>query len=190
MNKNNRNQRRNQFEEHKHKCSFHKPSKTAFLFIPKNSSTSIRSIAGNGRQNWDRETYLYKVSYNRVCVILRDPAERFMSALNMFLGPREFTNFIGINENRLHTTDVHFQKQVDQIADIPRDKIDFFYMENGVIGKIMKYYGIKHPDLHKNKANVHKKIVTQCNEDIIRKVYEEDYKLIDSVDFVNKDALL
>ena len=58
----------------------------AFLQIPKNASTRFRSLKEpHFGHNWTHEETLNIEDGPKHVVILRDPADRYLSAVNMFL---------------------------------------------------------------------------------------------------------
>ncbi len=170
-----------------HQCSFNFRKSIAFLFIPKNATTSLRTVCKSS--DWMMYTNCSKVNANRIAVIIRNPRARFLSAVNMYLGDREAPgNFLSVDEKIMTTTDEHFMPQSRFLQDLDPDMLDYFYMGTGtevdVVDDVMKYYGIRHAET--NKRNTTKqKIVTEVDDDIIRQMYREDYALIQSVQFKN-----
>jgi len=157
-----------------------------FVMIPKNASTSI-SIAAltSNKDSWTISTApsLEKVRY---IVILRDPADRFISATNMFLttGKMLVNNLPLIVNNNLHTVDCHYQPQHMFIDSIPINDIDFFWYNKNVAEEIEQFYNLNfnHSNLDLNLGN---KLVKEIDISIIKTLYAEDYKLINSVKFIN-----
>jgi hypothetical protein len=171
------------FNNHYGQCTFYlAKTSIAFLHIPKNASTSIRWLARSPR--WIRSAPISQVEYDRICVILRDPEERFLSALNMYLAGRPSPeNMCSIDHSGIDTTDVHFLPQHKFLHGLDRSKIDFFYQENDVVSAIRKYYGISGDQENQNHTKL--KIVTEVNFDVIERIYAHDYDLIESVEFKN-----
>ena len=171
------------FDNHYGQCTFYlAKTSIAFLHIPKNASTSIRWLARSPR--WIRRAPISEVEYDRICVILRDPQERFLSALNMYLGQRPSPeNMCSIDQSNLDTTDVHFIPQYKFLQGLDTSKMDFFYQEHDVVANIRKYYGISGDQENQNHTKL--KIVSEVNFDVMEKIYSKDYDLIESVNFKN-----
>jgi len=160
--------------------------KLAILHIPKNASSAIKHSTNNSSE-WTAVRDFRKLEVDRLCVILRDPASRFLSAVNMYLGGRSIlSNFIGINNAgkkfTSETNDPHFVEQVDFLVGTDHSKIDFFYYNTEIISDINDHYGLM---LENENVNISEKIVTSVDQRIINQVYENDYTLIESVNFVN-----
>ena len=162
-------------------------TKLAILHIPKNASSAIKSST-SVYTNWLPRTNIRKHDVKRVCVVLRDPIDRFLSTINMYIGGRPIlSNFVDIknNSNKFvlnSTNDAHFLQQSCFLLDLDRDMIDFFYFNDKVIEDINHYYGMS---LDTSKVYTSNRIITHADENIIRQVYEKDYTLIESVNFVN-----
>ena len=178
-------------------CSFNFRKSIAFLFIPKNATTSLRTVCNN--TDWMMYANCDKVNAKRIAVIIRNPKTRFLSAVNMYLGVREAPeNFLSVDKNIMTTTNEHFIPQTQFLQDLDPDKLDYFYMGNGkevdIIKDVMSYYGIRYMvsyDEDGSKRNITKqKIVTAVDDNIIRKMYQEDYRLIQSVEFKNNKPAL
>lgn len=171
------------FDDHFGQCTYYlAKSSIAFLHIPKNASTSIRWLARSPR--WIRRASITDLKYDRICVILRDPQERFLSALNMYLGERSSPeNMCSIDPFKIVTNDVHFMPQSKFLQGLDTSKMDFFYQEGDVVSTIRKYYGISGDQ--ENQNNTKLKIVTEVNFDVMEKLYSQDYDLIESVEFKN-----
>ena len=152
--------------------------------VPKNASTSI-SIAAltSNTDSWVPSNYLDQPS-SKYIIVLRDPVERFISALNMFLttGKNLFDNLPLISNNRLVTNDCHFQPQCKFISNLSLENIDFFWYGNNVVQDIEKFYGL---DFNQLNLNVGNKLIKQIDNELIKKLYKDDYELINSIKFVN-----
>jgi hypothetical protein len=180
-----------------HQCSFNFRYSIAFLFIPKNATTSIRTVCKT--TDWMMYANCNNVNAQRIAVIIRNPKTRFLSALNMYLGDRPTPeNFLSVDKNIMTTTDEHFIPQSRFLNGLDPDKLDYFYMGSGaevdIVKDVMSYYGIRYMvsyDEDGSKRNITKqKIVTAVDDNIIRKMYQEDYQLIQSVEFKNNKPAL
>jgi len=162
-------------------------SNLGILHLPKNASSSIKRAL---KPITDKtEIILKDFTIDKFCVILRDPVERFISAVNMYLHPREITsNYVDIRkeDNKysiFKSNDAHFFSQNTFIEGLDKSKIDFFWLNNNIINDLNNFYDL---DMEQNYINRFSKIVKSVDIDIIKNVYEKDYELIDSVKFVNK----
>lgn len=168
------------------------PNRThSIIQIPKNASTRFRVLKepqfGHG---WTIEN-IQDPGKNppldrniKTVIILREPKDRYISALNMFckVEGNLFANPItwrGYLDN-----DQHFMTQkryVDMFHEFPNK--DYWWFRPGVAFEISEHYG-----LGLEAQTVHQqteKIVTDVNQDWISKYYADDYNLIDSVSFEN-----
>jgi len=175
-------------------CVFHPESGLAIVHIPKNASTSIR--AATLKHPWASGD-LNALAVKRFCVILRDPVDRFKSALNMYLGTSRSrilnseSNFVKFspgarNTFSVTTNDEHFTPQclfligVHEKSHIP---VDYFYMKDTIINDISMHYGGIFRNQQRNTTL--NKLIQQVDENIIRSAYKADYDLINNVEFVN-----
>ena len=100
------------------------------LHLPKNASSSIRRALKPITNK--TEVILKDFNIDKFCVILRDPVERFISAVNMYLHPRKITsNYVDIRkeDNKygiFKSNDAHFFSQNTFIEGLDKSKIDFF----------------------------------------------------------------
>ena len=163
---------------------FNEEKNLHFVMVPKNASTSI-SIAAltSNRDSWVPSNY-FDQSSSKYIIVLRDPVERFISAVNMFLttGKNLFDNLPLISNNRLVTNDCHFQPQCKFISNLSLENIDFFWYSNNVVQDIEKFYDL---DFNRLNLNVGNKLIKQIDNELIKKLYADDYELINSVNFVN-----
>lgn len=157
------------------------------LHLPKNASSSIKRAL---KPITDKtEIILKDFTIDKFCVILRDPVERFISAVNMYLHPRKITsNYVDIRkeDNKygiFKSNDAHFFSQNTFIEGLDKSKIDFFWLNNNIIDDLNNFYNL---NMEQNYINRFSKIVKSVDIDIIKDVYVKDYELIDSVKFVNK----
>lgn len=167
--------------------SYNIENNLAILYIPKNASTALKSSI-KGNSNWIENTDFRKHPIKNLCVILRDPVSRFLSTVNMYLSGRPImSNYIDIKNNGdsfyiSDTNDAHFLEQVYFLLDLDHSHIDFFYYNDNIIEDINSYYGLT---LENKIVNSSKKIISDVDKDIINQIYEKDYTLIKSVNFVN-----
>ena len=180
-----------------HQCSFNFRYSIAFLFIPKNATTSLRTVCKS--TDWMMYAFCNHVNAKRIAVIIRNPKTRFLSALNMYMGDRPAPeNFLSAGHTIMTTPDEHFIPQSRFLDGLDPDKLDYFYMGSGtevdILEDVMSYYGIRYMvsyDEDGSKRNITKqKIVTAVDDNIIRKMYQEDYQLIQSVEFKNNKPSL
>jgi len=162
-------------------------SNLGILHLPKNASSSIKRAL---KPITDKtEIILKDLTIDKFCVILRDPVERFISAVNMYLQPRKITsNYVDIRkeDNKygiFKSNDAHFFSQNTFIEGLDKSKIDFFWLNNNIIDDLNNFYNL---NMEQNYINRFSKIVKSVDIDIIKDVYVKDYELIDSVKFVNK----
>lgn len=162
-------------------------SNLGILHLPKNASSSIKRAL---KPITDKtEIILKDFTIDKFCVILRDPVERFISAVNMYLHPRKITsNYVDIRkeDNKygiFKSNDAHFFSQNTFIEGLDKSKIDFFWLNNNIIDDLNNFYNL---NMEQNYINRFSKIVKSVDVDIIKDVYVKDYELIDSVKFVNK----
>ena len=157
------------------------------VLIPKNASTSLNTSAlSSNADKWVPFNFLNKDDSLRYIVILRDPVKRFISALNMFLttGKVLYGDLPLVVRGSFRNPDCHFLPQTKFIKDLPRDQIDFFFYNKTVLEDIEKHYGLKLNQSGKNE-NIGNKLVTEVDNELIKKLYSEDYELINSVNFIN-----
>jgi len=62
------------------------------------------------------------------------------------------------------------------------ENIDFFWYGNNVVQDIEKFYGL---DFNQLNLNVGNKLIKQIDNELIKKLYKDDYELINSIKFVN-----
>ena len=179
----------------------HTGNRVAFLAIPKNASTTIRDSAEHDMRavcdSWIRDHRVWDTEdYDRLCVILRDPVDRYISALNMFFGtergcddPHSLSSHMRRNHDGtswIHTHDCHLAPQSSFLIDafaLSDVSIDYFYLKPGIIDDINRYYGIK---LKTDPSNAREHtVITGVNESAIQSAYKADYELIKNVNFVN-----
>jgi len=162
--------------------------KICVLLTPKNASTSLvlSTMFYSIKPDWMFCNFLKQptLEIDKFVVICRDPANRFLSATNMFLTKGSPMRKTFVLNNKIFTEDCHFTPQVEFIRRVPRDKTDFFYFKNSVLNDISDFYDVEMREIgHHNKT---RKLVTSVDEDFIKTIYAKDYELISSVKFVNK----
>jgi len=162
--------------------------KLCIPYIPKNCSSTFKQIVPlHGISGVDMKVVEEKTE--KYCVILRDPKERFLSAINMYLGTRPIdNNYISLGKNSegywqiQQTDDIHFLPQAFYLDGLDKNKMDFFWMNKDIIQDINRFYGLEFQ--HKN-FNVSDKFVTDADVEYLKDIYKVDYDLINSVNFVN-----
>jgi hypothetical protein len=169
-------------------ASGHLTKSIAILWMPKCASSAVRKHT----RGWVKSR-LGDVTrkFNQVCVILRDPYERFISALNMYTSSRPITSdFISLDADRgtFSTHDEHFLPQsffLEHLTDF--SKIDFFYMKTNVLQHVSDYYNLNwdHTEYQYGKDHDYYQIVKSVDEDMIRDIYKQDYELIQNTKFIN-----
>ena len=160
--------------------------KIAVLQITKCASTTFRILKEPAyKTDWDYLPLNKEPKDITVVVIIRDPADRFMSAVNMLL--RTENQFMtNVNFKNYLTTDKHFIPQTEFLKELNEVKnIDYWYYNHDVVSEVSDYYDFK---LNKNtRANITpEKIITSVNPEFILKHYKSDYELIKKVDFLNQ----
>lgn len=157
----------------------------AFLQIPKNASTITR--LWKNAEDWG-ETYGKDLTEKtKKVVVLRDPTERYLSAVNMLLKPKNSMFGKPITFNNYMTTDQHFINQkffCEKGGVLDGGNVDFFYYNRDVVQQMVEEYGLKKSY---DRYNVNKYIVIpEVNQAFIDEYYAMDIELIDSVSFVNR----
>ena len=175
-----------------------------FLLIPKCATSVMRAYAEehdvDNVPGWTRiELKQVKRRLGRVVVILRDPIERFISTLNMYLTFRsihEMSNFVTFVQGPfgwyLESNDSHFIPQQSFLKDVydfkarfdEEIKIDYFYYNRDIYNQINAEYDLD-IDAKKIMGYAHK-MITGVDETVIRQAYRVDYEIINSVKFKNK----
>ena len=177
-------------------------TKTGMLRIPKNACSATCSIIADHNEFDHTNLLTVRHSVETCIIILRDPLLRFKSAVNMYLGDRTFNKGITIEEigpmeytikewwNRdKFSSNEHFYLQSRFVwlakQALPNAKFDFFYMgsDNNIASDLQNKYNFV--DVPLQFGNKSMNIATTFNEEIIKSIYEEDYKLIESTTFEN-----
>jgi hypothetical protein len=157
------------------------------VLLPKNASTSLSTSAlTSTSDDWLPFNFLKEDPDLRYVVVLRDPVDRFISALNMFLtsGKNIYDSLPIIFRREIATEDCHFCPQSNFISKLPLDRVDFFFHNKNVLEEIEQHYDIKFNEDAKHE-NASKKLVTAIDEELIKTLYAKDYELINSVKFIN-----
>lgn len=181
------------------------------LAIPKNASSSIRNMiwmtSYNTKQKWSDPAHFIDLAehwnnLDDIIVILRNPYERFMSAINMFLTTRQWEG--GIMKSNGDQTEItllneHVYSQSYYLEDIlgagsdVTDKLRYFYMSNtdDVTEDIAKCFPqlVRPEDSHLNTANKSVTVVTGVNKEMIRSMYKQDFNLIENTEFMNSEKI-
>lgn len=182
----------------------------AFLPIPKNASSSLRNLVWvttyKSKQLWSDPAFPSDLMdhwqrVDDIVVVLRNPYDRFMSALNMFLSTRPCEG--GIMKTDLSFDEVsllneHVYTQRYYLEDCIKNtevwkKIKFFYMSNteDVTRDIVQKYPqlVRDEDSKMNHENQSVRIVTEVNRELIRSIYKADFDLIENVEFENSQKI-
>lgn len=180
----------------------HPESKLTIQPISKNATSSADIVFSQWiNNNWSPADVSDDVP--AVVIVLRDPYERFLSGLNMFMDLDKnyiwraagFTHsfpFISENKTKIRLNDPHFNTQTNDggIRDHQRyqpEKLRFFWMDatrqTTVWGDVMQWArqcNLRGPHTSDGaKVNVGgKRFVTEVDRDLIYKTYESDYQLI------------
>jgi len=178
-------------------CYYSETKRHAYYNIPKNASMSLRAIFAH---NSYTETNTSHIPIDTLLsIVLRDPVERFISCVNMYLGTRKTdylyqgkqlvrnTN-IDLERRYLKTNDEHFKEQtlyINYVKDFKNR--DYFYLKDSTIKDITDYYklnieGIKRTNFKQNSSF---KIITHVNKTAIQGIYNKDIDLINKIKFIN-----
>ncbi len=183
-----------------------------FIHIPKNASSEIKTVLGD----WQESNYHIMQDTPSHLVILRDPTERWISGIAEFL-VGEYSHMgtcnsdIPVDEVELMMGTKMFQNllfdfvifdghtipQCCYIEGLNLDNITFFYHDEQVIPRILKYVGLLNQPRVKNTNNsltnskkivIIKKLKSLLTHNpklqhSIDKHYWADHKLFDNVKF-------
>lgn len=181
-------------------CIYNKKTGLALLRIPKNGSSTLHyHTVHTDPDTWEQISFLKEnITPKKICIVLRDPVERFISAMNYMLKlegfPTHKSNFITFQPiDKWQSTffaitnDAHFKPQLAYFYWLEELKIptEFFYLKPGLINDLNNHYDeINWPsDPHNTRGWA--RIVKADNEQIIKSAFKADYDLINSVKFVN-----
>ena len=154
------------------------------LQVPKTASTVFR-VLKDRKANW-KESQANKLDYSMpIAVVLRDPASRFLSSVNMhfqvegnlFQHPMNFQNYL--------ERDQHFVNQVRFLGDMigRHESIDYWYYSKTVVQEMSDHY---HLDIDSTlRSNQSTSILTSVNPDFITEHYKDDIDFIKSATFMN-----
>lgn len=179
-------------------CVYNKKEDIAFLLVPKCATSVIRDYEKTNN-DWKRITLWEEEKCpSRFIVILRDPVERFISTINMYLGWREVephTNYVTFNFSDegfyLESNDAHFKPQKSFLIDMfdiikkynANPIIDYFYYNKNIYNQINDEYGFNIDATKRLMQSID--IVNDVNKSVVRQAYRADYDLIKSVQFKN-----
>lgn len=173
---------------------FHPDSGIAIVTIPKNGCSTIRAAIDT--DVWQVERTVNNVDAKRFCVVLRDPAERFMSAINMYMcttrdqPTNEFAKIVERDGKfELRTNDPHFKKQIAYLSDVHAKgtPVDYFYLKDSFLMDISNHYGIPISSVAPQNTTPNKVIQSVCKE-MIESAYSADYDLIRGVKLINHNT--
>ena len=153
-----------------------------FVLLPKNASSTFKHLAVE--QGWCYSNY-HDIDHlvDRYIVILRDPASRLISATNMFLtGPR-MANQTVLLASDFHTEDCHYEKQHKFVQGLNHSKVDFYYHTEFVIHDINSDHDLGFEQIPYIKRT--NKLINSVDTKLVKRIYKEDYALIESVQFKN-----
>ena len=185
------------------------------MFVHTDTGLAIRPISKNATSSadvifadWNQQKWIPAEVPDyvpAVVIVLRDPYERFLSALNMFMNldksyiwrDEGFTRgfpFIQQNNSEIRINDTHFysQSRVGYIYEhmkLHPEKLKFFWMDassqrtvwEDVMGWANRSFS---SGFRLNSARVSvggKRFVTEVDRDLIFKTYQKDYELITSI---------
>lgn len=181
----------------------------AILPVPKNASSTLRRLIWNttykSKQTWSDPAHMVDLTehYNRVddiIVVLRDPYDRFLSALNMFLSTRQWDGGcikMGADEDEIIFLNEHFFPQsyyLESVLTAPPkilEKLRFFYMSQtaditrDIVQQFPMLIRYEEAEENRNMTNRSHKVVTDVNKPLIESMYKEDFDLIEQTKFLN-----
>jgi hypothetical protein len=172
--------------------------------ISKNASSSADMVFSE----WKQQKWVpaeVPQSTPAIVIVLRDPYERFLSALNMFMNLDKsyiwkadgFTRcfpFLQHNLSEIRINDTHFAPQtivgfIQQHLKHHPEKVKFFWMDascsHTVWSDVLSWAnrsfsgGFREDSARVNVGG--KRFVTEIDRDLIYKTYEKDYELISSI---------
>jgi hypothetical protein len=181
--------------------------KYCYVNIPKNSSSSMKSML----HNWSFQDYHDYLAEVEFLVILRDPTQRWISAVSEFLcGENSIANTLAkqtdysnllsiplIKEWIFESVylDPHCLPQCYYLQGLPMHKIKFFNQDLNGVNQICKYLQLSTPVLKINQSGSSKKVVknwltqqlTQQKQlqNIIDVHYWCDHQLLDKATFIS-----
>jgi hypothetical protein len=169
--------------EHPWGLALYEPTKKlCYVMIPKNATTTFNKLSVP--RGWQFINYLdFAYPVDRYIVVLRDPVDRLISGLNMFITRDTCSERTVLRPGAFYTEDCHFEKQHKFIRHLSHDQIDFFYFNHNVVSEIDSHYNLGFDQILHNNRSV--KLVTDLNKRAVKYMYLEDMALIQSVQFVN-----
>jgi len=156
------------------------------LSVPRVASDTLRYIANNS-DIWIHENVFNVVDeVSTIVVMLRDPYDRFLSALNMRIFTKNHNTFF-INQ-LFDKCDLHFLNQyayMDHVQRTLSNKIAYFYFNDAVFAEIAEVYNLNEL-VDAPRLNTSKKFIYHVDKHKIKEMYKQDYNLIHSVNFKNR----
>jgi len=153
---------------HPHQCLYSKKYELCYIPIPKVASSSIKNAL-----QWKDYNDFDDIKYNikNFIVVLRDPIERWESAMNMFI------------RDDYYKSDEHTEQYSYFLQNVPFNKILFFYLTPTILQDISTYFNI--PMNTNITLNASKKAIKILDRSIIEKTYATDIKFMNAINFVN-----
>jgi hypothetical protein len=197
-------------------CHYHEKIKNIYINIPKNASTNIRTAIMNsnftGMNTLQSKIF---PEYDSAVVVLRDPIQRWISGITTYLnnyviGLNQVGDFLKNLENNKCfmellfervSFDDHSEKQVYFLKPFDLSNSYFFYLDELFELRFSQFYageGVKIDFNHSNKNYnsrdpVHQFFTefladykNQTYKEKLKKHFEEDYELINSVTFYGR----
>jgi hypothetical protein len=165
-------------------CVYNAERRLCFVLIHKNASTTFKRLAID--KGWQYNNY-YDIDkdVDRYIVILRDPADRLLSTTNMLLTyGRGILHRTILLPDKFYTEECHYEKQYKFIQGLNHIKVDFYYHTVNVIQTISNDYELGFDEIP--RLNSTGKLFNSVDEDLTKKIYKEDYELIETVKFKNR----
>ena len=195
-------------------CWYNSDIKNIYLPIPKNASTYFENSFEKTARHKIVFYQEHNFEYNQLVVILRDPIKRWTSGIATYLRnnlsdkvtentDEQLLNILQKNKFLIETItnkiifDEHTETQFYFLQPFLLSKAYYFYLDNNIQDKIFNFYQRQNIILnfdkrHLNRGN--KNCIALFFQEYVKqnknfyknlcKLYESDYKLIDSVNFV------
>lgn len=172
------------FRDHRLGDFLQRDHRLGLVLIPKNATCTFKKVS-----EWKRSNFYLHSRPERFIVILRDPGDRLLSAINM-----NYTTHVNniatlgtyalFNEKSVRTDDSHYAPQSTFVDGIDLTQIDFFWFNTNVVQDISDYYGLGFSDIP--VENQSKRLITGLDHQWVEKIYRRDFALINTVKFINR----